>query len=51
VSPPFDLTELGTFAKGGQEVSPVFDHLTSSNPRDDQLACSACLRRVFMPMD
>jgi hypothetical protein len=51
VSPPFDLTELGTFAKGSQEVSPVFDHLTSSNPRDDLLACSACLRRVFVPMD
>ncbi len=50
VPPPFDLTELGTFAKGSQEVSPIFDHLTSSNPRDD-LASSACLRRVFMPMD
>jgi hypothetical protein len=51
VSPPFDLTELGTFAKGSQEVSPVFDHITSSNPQDDLLACSAYLRRVFMPMD
>jgi hypothetical protein len=32
VSPPFDLTELGTFAKGSEEVSLDFDHLTSSNP-------------------
>ena len=51
VSPPFDLTELGTFAKGSEEVSLNFDHLTSSNPRDDLLASSARLRRVSMPMD
>jgi hypothetical protein len=51
VSPPFDLTELGTFAKGSEEVSLNFDHLTSSNPWDDLLASSARLRHVFMPMD
>ena len=51
VPPPFDLTELGTFAKGSEEeVSPVFDRLTSSNSRDDLLASSACLYRIFMPM-
>ena len=51
VSPPVDLTELGTFAKGSEEVSLDFDHLASSNLPDDLLASSARLLRVFMPMD
>jgi hypothetical protein len=48
VSPPFDLTELGTFAKDSEEVSPVFDHLTSSYPQDDLFVFSACMCRVLM---
>ena len=28
----FDVTELGAFAKGSEEVSPNIDHLMSSNP-------------------
>ena len=53
VPPPFDLTELGTFAKGSQEVSQFFglvDHITSSNRYADPLGSSACLHRFFVPM-
>jgi hypothetical protein len=30
VPPPFDLTELGTFAKGSQEVSAILSTVRSS---------------------
>ncbi|KAH9048891.1 hypothetical protein EDB84DRAFT_82083 [Lactarius hengduanensis] len=49
VPPPFDLAELGTFAKGNQEVS-CHGHVISSVPGDDLLA-PPCLRCVFVLAD
>ncbi len=57
VPPPFDLAELGTFAKGNQEVSfcrslfvRCHGHVISSVPGDD-LSAPPCLRCVFVLMD